>query len=72
MESAPTGNIQDKHIEMWKVKRIIKKLDNSKGNGTSMVTLVIPPKETIQQITAFLTKENAEAANIKSKQTIWS
>ena len=34
-----------------------------------MVTLVIPPKETIQQITAFLNMENAEAANIKSKQT---
>ena len=26
-----TGNIEDKHIEMWKIKRIIKKLDNSKG-----------------------------------------
>jgi peptide subunit release factor 1 (eRF1) len=26
----------------------IKKLDNSKGNGTSMVSLVIPAKETIQ------------------------
>jgi len=25
------GNIEDKHIEMWKIKRIIKKLDNSKG-----------------------------------------
>lgn len=36
-------------------------------NGTSMVTLVIPPKETMQQITAFLNKEHAEAANIKSK-----
>jgi len=41
------GNIEDKHIEQWKIKRIIKRLDNSKGNGTSMVTLVIPPKETV-------------------------
>jgi peptide chain release factor subunit 1 len=44
----PTGNIENKHIEMWKIKRIIKKLDNSKGNGTSMVSLYIPAKETIQ------------------------
>lgn len=43
-----TGNIEDKHIEMYKVKRLIKTLDNSKGNGTSMVTLVITPNDTIQ------------------------
>lgn len=43
----PSGNIDNKHIEMWKIKRIIKKLDQSKGNGTSMVSLVIPPRETI-------------------------
>lgn len=61
------GNIENKHIEMWKIKRLIKRLDNSKGNGTSMITLVIPPKETLQNVTAFLNKENAEAANIKSK-----
>jgi len=28
---APTGNIENKHIEMWKIKRIIKTLDASKG-----------------------------------------
>jgi peptide chain release factor subunit 1 len=32
---------------MWKIKRMIKKLENSKGNGTSMVTLAIPPKENV-------------------------
>ena len=42
-----TGNIEDKHIEMYKIKRMIKSLDNAKGNGTSMVTLAIPPSETI-------------------------
>ena len=26
-----TGNIENKHIEMWKIKRIMKKLDESKG-----------------------------------------
>lgn len=69
---APTGNIENKHIEMWKIKRIIKTLDASKGNGTSMVSLVIPPKETMANVTAFLNKEFAEAANIKSKQTMTS
>jgi len=41
-----TGNIEDKHIEMYKIKRLIKSLDAARGNGTSMVTLIIPPKET--------------------------
>ena len=35
----------DKHIQMWKIKRMIKNLDNCTGNGSSMVSLIIPPKE---------------------------
>ena len=63
----PYGNIENKHIEMWKIKRIIRKLDSGKGNGTSMVTMVIPPKEAMNNSMGFLKKEFAEAANIKSK-----
>lgn len=37
-----------------------------------MVTLVVPPKETMQNAMAFLGKEIAEAANIKSKTTMSS
>lgn len=48
------GNIEDKHIEQYKIKRMIKKLEASKGNGTSMVTLVIPPKEPINKTMSFL------------------
>jgi peptide chain release factor subunit 1 len=69
---APTGNIENKHIEMWKIKRIIKKLENSKGNGTSMISLFIPAKEKIERVMGFLNVEYAEAANIKSKQTMTS
>jgi len=69
MESASqiTGNIENKHIEMWKIKRIIKRLDASKGNGTSMVSLVIPPSTGITQMMSFLGNEFAQAASIKSK-----
>ena len=55
----PSGNIETKHIEMWKIKRLIKTLDASKGNGTSMVSLVIPPKEAMGQIMSFLNNEYA-------------
>ena len=37
-----------------------------------MVTLVIPPKEKIEQTLGFLGNEYAQAANIKSKQTMTS
>ena len=67
-----TGNIADKNIEQYKIKRMIKKLEASKGNGTSMVTLVIPPKEPINKTMSFLNTQFAEAANIKSKATMTS
>lgn len=40
------------------------------SNGTSMVTLVIPPKENIANALAFLNQEHSQAANIKSKTTM--
>lgn len=30
------------NIEMWKVKRLIKSLEAARGNGTSMISLIIP------------------------------
>jgi peptide chain release factor subunit 1 len=37
-----------------------------------MVTLVIPPKERVEEKLGFLNNEYAQAANIKSKQTMTS
>lgn len=45
----------NKHIELWKIKKLMFKLENCKGNGTSMVTLVIPPKDDIVRINKLLT-----------------
>lgn len=57
-----TTNVeQNKHIEVWKIKRLINKLENTKGNGTSMVSLVIPPKEDINKIGKMLTGELSAA-----------
>lgn len=54
---------------MWKIKRLIKNLDNTRGNGTSFVSLYIPPKENIDKVSQLLTGELSSAAGIKSKQT---
>ncbi len=38
---------EDKHIEIWKIKKLIHKLKDTKGNGTFFVSLYIPPKSSI-------------------------
>lgn len=39
--SAPQANEAEKNIEIWKVKKLIKRLAEARGNGTSMISLVI-------------------------------
>lgn len=51
----------EKHIEMWKTKRMIKKLEETRGNGTSFVSLYIPAKENLNKINDMLTGELSAA-----------
>jgi peptide chain release factor subunit 1 len=53
-------------IEQWKIKRLIKRLEEVKGAGTSMISLIIPPKKAIVEITKMLRDEQGTAVNIKS------
>ena len=39
--SAPQANEAEKNIEIWKVKKLIKRLEQARGNGTSMISLII-------------------------------
>lgn len=39
--SAAQGNEAEKNIEIWKVKKLIKSLEMARGNGTSMISLII-------------------------------
>lgn len=59
----------DHHIEVWKIKKLIQKLESCKGNGTSFVSLYIPPKENVNLVNGRLTQELSQAQNIKSRQT---
>jgi len=59
----------EKHIEMWRIKRLVQKLNNTRGNGTSFVSLYMPAKENFNKISEMLTSELSAAAGIKSKQT---
>jgi peptide chain release factor subunit 1 len=33
---------QDQNVQMWKVKKLIKSLEAARGNGTSMISLILP------------------------------
>merc|ERR1719361_2523811 len=64
-----SGKLDDlnKNIEQWKVKNLIKKLSKRRGNGTSMISLIIPPKDQISRINKMLSDEYGTASNIKSR-----
>ncbi|THD19671.1 Eukaryotic peptide chain release factor subunit [Fasciola hepatica] len=57
----------DKNVEMWRIKKLIKSLEAARGNGTSMISLIIPPKDQITRIAKLLAEEYGTASNIKSR-----
>jgi len=61
------NNNNDKNVEIWKVKKLIKSLEAARGNGTSMISLIIPPKDQISRANAMLATEYGTASNIKSR-----
>jgi peptide chain release factor subunit 1 len=58
---------EDKSIEQWKIKRLIKSLEAARGNGTSMISLIIPPKDQISRVSKMLGDELGTASNIKNR-----
>uniref|UniRef100_A0A0E0HDM0 eRF1/Pelota-like N-terminal domain-containing protein n=1 Tax=Oryza nivara TaxID=4536 RepID=A0A0E0HDM0_ORYNI len=61
------GHETDKNIEVWKVKKLIKALDAARGNGTSMISLIMPPRDQVSRVTKMLGDEYGTASNIKSR-----
>jgi len=57
----------DKNVEMWKVKKLIKSLQAARGNGTSMISLIIPPGDQVSRVSKMLADEYGTASNIKSR-----
>eukprot|EP00735_Rhodelphis_limneticus_P001510 TRINITY_DN12141_c0_g1::TRINITY_DN12141_c0_g1_i1::g.26602::m.26602 TRINITY_DN12141_c0_g1::TRINITY_DN12141_c0_g1_i1::g.26602 ORF type:complete len:442 (-),score=139.62,sp/Q9VPH7/ERF1_DROME/75.00/0.0,eRF1_2/PF03464.10/1.4e-42,eRF1_3/PF03465.10/1.2e-35,eRF1_1/PF03463.10/6.4e-27 TRINITY_DN12141_c0_g1_i1:671-1996(-) len=57
----------DKAIQTWKVRKLIQNLKDARGNGTSMISLIIPPKDQISRVNKMLSDEFGTASNIKSR-----
>eukprot|EP00243_Klebsormidium_subtile_P010770 TRINITY_DN585_c0_g1_i2.p1 TRINITY_DN585_c0_g1~~TRINITY_DN585_c0_g1_i2.p1 ORF type:complete len:443 (+),score=152.31 TRINITY_DN585_c0_g1_i2:155-1483(+) len=67
-ERADHGKAEgDKNIEVWKIKRLIKTLDSYRGNGTSMISIIMPQGGQISRVAKMLTEEAGTASNIKSR-----
>ena len=49
------------------MKKTIKSLENARGNGTSMISLILPPNSKIGDANKLLTDEMGTATNIKSR-----
>jgi len=58
---------EEKQIEMFKVRKLIKKLTLARGNGTSMISLIVPPGDQISRVNKMLSDEYGTASNIKSR-----
>ena len=57
----------DQQIEIFKVKKLIKNLEAARGNGTSMISLIIPPGDQLSRVNKMLSDEYGTASNIKSR-----
>uniref|UniRef100_A0A8C6FJG7 Eukaryotic peptide chain release factor subunit 1 n=1 Tax=Moschus moschiferus TaxID=68415 RepID=A0A8C6FJG7_MOSMO len=57
----------DRNVEIWKFKKLIKSLEAARSNGTSMISLIIPPKDRISGVAKMLADEFGAASNIKSQ-----
>lgn len=66
-QSAAPFETDQSNIDLWRLKKFVKNLQDCKGNGTSMISLIIPPKDQVSRINALLTNEYGTASNIKSR-----
>jgi len=67
MSKLGDGDAEDSAIHMWKMRRLIRTLENARGNGTSMISLIIPGKDDINRVNKMLTEEYGTASCIKSR-----
>lgn len=53
--------------ENWKLKRVICNLKSQSGDGTSMITLLIPPYDPISKFTKIICSEKSSCTQIKDR-----
>ncbi|KAM7514959.1 hypothetical protein LguiA_004542 [Lonicera macranthoides] len=54
-----------KSIDRWKFKKLIKALEAVRGDGASIISLIMPPRDQISRVMKMLADEFAAASSIK-------
>lgn len=57
------------NIQLWKQKKLVERLEKARGNGTSIITLLLPGDTQISKISKLITTELGTASCIKSRVT---
>lgn len=70
--SAPQPNDAEKNIEIWKVKKLIKRLEAARGNGTSMISLIIRTWHQRQgyKFCGMLTGRSSQGSDLESGKDV--
>lgn len=56
----------DQSIEIFRMKRLFKRLETAKVSG-SVITVIIPPRKNVSDVTKLLAEEQGKAVNIKDR-----
>lgn len=62
-----TSSEEAARIENWRMKKLIQRLTDARGAGTSMISLILPPGDQIARVNRMLSDEYGTATNIKSR-----
>jgi peptide chain release factor subunit 1 len=54
-------------VERFQLRQLLKTLESARGEGTSMITLVIPSGGSISRVTKKMNEEYSTSSNIKSR-----
>jgi peptide chain release factor subunit 1 len=57
---------KDNSIEVFRMKRLFKRLETAKVSG-SVITVIIPPRKNVSDVTKLLAEEQGKAVNIKDR-----
>jgi peptide chain release factor subunit 1 len=60
-------NEEEQFLQQFKLRRMIKKLKEAEGNGTSLISLIIPAGKKVSDFSQMLTEEMGKAENIKDR-----
>ncbi|MFQ5552914.1 MAG: peptide chain release factor 1, partial [Thermoplasmata archaeon] len=61
--------VQEKGKERYLFKRKLEEIEAAEGRGTELVSLYVPPKRQVSDVTGYLRQELSQSSNIKSKTT---